>query len=328
MEFHSDLAFTRDSDRGTVVEPSYAGATSFMRRRYSRDLRGIDVAVAGIPYDLATTNRSGARLGPRAVRAISGNLAWEMAVNGWGYDPFDRLSVVDYGDFSFDPGLPATVPDALMEQARSVLDTDTALLAIGGDHFVTYPLLRACAERHGPLSLIHFDAHSDTWEDDAGRIDHGTMFWHAAREGIVAPARSVQMGMRTHNAQTHGFNVFSADWVHDRSADDAIATIRSIVGDSACYLTFDIDCLDPAFAPGTGTPVVGGLSTHQALRILRGLGGLNVVGMDVVEVAPAYDVSEITALAAATIALNMLCIYSERPAARAPTTAPADTRNC
>lgn len=314
MEFKSDLAFTRDSDRGTVIEPSFGGATSFMRRRYTRDLAGIDVAVVGIPYDLATTNRSGARLGPRAIRNISSNLSWEMAVNGWGFDVFERISVVDYGDFGFDPGLPAEVPSVLEAQARDVLATDTAILALGGDHFVSYPLLKACAARHGPLSLIHFDAHSDTWEDEAGRIDHGTMFWHAARDGTVDPSRSIQLGMRTHNPDSHGYHVYDADWVHDHSAAEAAARIRETVGDNPCYLTFDIDCLDPSFAPGTGTPVVGGLSTLQALRILRGLGGINIVGMDLVEVAPAYDVSEVTALAGATLALNMLCIYANRPA--------------
>ena len=310
MQLRTDLAFTRENDRGTVVEPAYGGATSFMRRRYSRDLGAADVAVVGIPYDLATTNRSGARLGPRAIRGISSNLAWEEQVVGWGFDPFERLAVVDYGDFAFDPGRPEQVPDELRSQAQAVLETDTAMLALGGDHFVSYPLLQACAEKHGPLSLIHFDAHSDTWADEAGRIDHGTMFWHAAQEGFVSPSRSVQLGMRTFNPDTHGFNVYTADWVHQHGVAEVAETIRATVGDSPCYLTFDIDCLDPAYAPGTGTPVVGGLSTYQALGILRGLGGLNVVGMDLVEVAPAYDVSEITALAGAALALNMLCIYA------------------
>ena len=151
---------------------------------------------------------------------------------------------------------------------------------------------------------------SSAWGEKQQRIDHGTMFWHAAQEGVVAPSRSVQIGMRTHNSSTHGYNVYSADWVHAHNAAEIAATIRSTVGDNPCYLTFDIDCLDPAFAPGTGTPVVGGLSTHQALGILRGLAGINLVGMDLVEVAPAYDVSEITALAGATLALNMLCIFA------------------
>lgn len=317
MDFPTDLAFTRDSDHGTLVEPAYGGATSFMRRRYSRHLAAADVAVVGIPYDLATTNRSGARLGPRAIRSISSNLAWETAVNGWGFDPFERLTVVDYGDFSFDPGRPDQVPAVLEAQASAVLATDTAILALGGDHFVSYPMLRACAQRHGSLSLVHFDAHSDTWADESDRIDHGTMFWHAAQEGTVAPSRSVQVGMRTHNPDTHGYNVYRADWVHEHGAEATIAAIRAVVGDSPCYLTFDIDCLDPAYAPGTGTPVVGGLSTWQALKILRGLGGLNIVGMDVVEVAPAYDHAEITALAGATLALNMLCLYASRAGGKA-----------
>jgi agmatinase len=312
MELKSDLAFTRQGDHGTFVEAAYGGATSFMRRRYTRDLQGIDVAVVGIPYDLATTNRSGARLGPRAIRSISSNLAWEAQVNGWGFDPFERLAVVDYGDFVFDPGLPAGVPAELESQARDILATDTVMLALGGDHFVTYPLLKACAAKHGPLSLIHFDAHSDTWEDDAGRIDHGTMFWHAAQDGTVDPSRSIQLGMRTHNPDTHGYNVYDADWVHEHSAEQAAAKILETVGSNPCYLTFDIDCLDPSVAPGTGTPVVGGLSALQALRILRKLKGLNLVGMDLVEVAPAYDHAEITALAGATLALNMLCIFAER----------------
>lgn len=312
MKFASDLAFTRTGDHGTVVEPSYGGATSFMRRRYTRDLAAADVAVVGVPYDLATTNRSGARLGPRAIRSISANLAWETAVNGWGFDPFERIAVVDYGDLGFDPGVPAGVPAELEEQARQILATDTTMLAFGGDHFITYPLLKACAAKYGPLSLIHFDAHSDTWEDEAGRIDHGTMFWHAAKDGTVDPSRSIQLGMRTHNTDTHGYTVCDADWVHDRSAEEVAARIHEVVGANPCYLTFDIDCLDPAFAPGTGTPVVGGLNTLQALRILRGLKGLNLVGMDLVEVAPAYDVAEITALAGATLALNMLCVFSAR----------------
>jgi agmatinase len=315
MDFSTDLAFTRASDHGTVIEPAYGGATSFMRRRYTRDLSSADVAVVGIPYDLATTNRSGARMGPRAIRSITSNLAWETAVNGWGFDPFERIAVVDYGDFGFDPGRPDQVPAELEAQASKVLATDTAILALGGDHFVTYPMLRACSQKHGPLSLIHFDAHSDTWEDEDGRIDHGTMFYHAAKQGIVDASRSIQLGMRTHNPDTHGYNVYDADWVHEQPAEVVIETIRKTVGDRPCYLTFDIDCLDPSCAPGTGTPVVGGLSARQALKILRGLGGLNLVGMDLVEVAPAYDVSEITALAGATLALNMLCIYCERPAA-------------
>ncbi|MEP5566375.1 MAG: agmatinase [Halioglobus sp.] len=309
----TDLAITRDSLYGTIEEPTYSGITSFMRRRYTRDLKGVDVAVTGVPYDLATTNRSGTRLGPRAIRAASSFLSWGDAVDGWNFDPFNDLAVVDVGDCNFDPGRPEQVPEAIYQHARDIVQEDVALLTLGGDHFISYPLLRAHAEKHGPISLIHFDAHSDTWEDEEGRIDHGTMFYHAAKQGIVDAPHSVQVGMRTFNADTHGYQVYDADWVHDNGPQATIDVIKETVGNRPCYLTFDIDCLDPAFAPGTGTPVIGGLSTQQARKILRGLAGINIVGMDLVEVAPAYDVSEITALAGATLALDMLCLYAKRP---------------
>ena len=313
MSLETDFAMTRESLKGVQDESTYGGITSFMRRRYTRDLTGVDVAVTGVPYDLATTNRPGTRLGPRGIRAASTIMAWGDAVDGWNFDPFKDLAVVDVGDCNFDPGRPEQVPEAIYQHARDILNEDVALLSLGGDHFISYPLLRAHAEKHGPLSLIHFDAHCDTWEDEEGRIDHGTMFYHAAKEGIVDAAHSVQVGMRTFNVDSHGYQVYDADWVHENGAKATIDVIKETVGNRPCYLTFDIDCLDPAFAPGTGTPVIGGLSTQQARKILRGLAGINIVGMDLVEVAPAYDVSEITALAGATLALDMLCLYAKRP---------------
>ena len=164
------------------------------------------------------------------------------------------------------------------------------------------------------MSLLHFDAHSDTWQDEDGRIDHGTMFYHAAKQGVVDPASSVQIGLRTHNNDTLGFNVLDAPWVHARGVDAVIAETRKVIGDRPVYLTFDIDCLDPSYAPGTGTPVCGGLTSYQALAILRGLQGLDVIGADIVEVAPAYDIGEITALAASHIAMEFLCLFASRPA--------------
>jgi agmatinase len=304
-----DQAFTRQSDRGTVAEATYAGALSFMRRRYSRDLSSADVAIMGIPFDLAVSSRAGARHGPRAVRAASSLIAWSKPWP-WPKDPFELLSVVDYGDCLFDYGYPAKVPGEIADAARAVLATDTALLSIGGDHFVTYPLLKAHAEKHGPLSLIHFDAHTDTWADEEGRIDHGTMLWHATREGLVDPARSVQIGIRTHNPEPLGFTIIDAIEVHQTGPHAVAEKIKNIVGRNKAYLTFDIDALEPASAPGTGTPVIGGLSPYQAQEILRTIVGVNLVGMDIVEVAPAYDVGEITALAAATLANDMLCLYA------------------
>jgi agmatinase len=161
--------------------------------------------------------------------------------------------------------------------------------------------------------LLHFDAHSDTWPDESSRVDQGTMFFHAAKEGVVDDTRSAQIGLRTTNDDTLGFNIMDARWVHDRGPAAVASEVRRIVGDNKVYLTFDIDCLDPSYAPGTGTPVCGGLSTFQALEIVRGLAGINLVGMDVVEVAPAYDVGDITSLAGASLAAEFLCLFAANP---------------
>jgi agmatinase len=309
----TDHAVVREDLYGTTPEPTYGGALSFMRRKYTRDMNGVDVAVTGIPLDTATTNRPGARFGPRAIRAASSIMAWEKPY-GMEFDPFDKLAVVDAGDCFFDHGRPESTPDEIEAHAFGIIDQGPALLSLGGDHFVSYPLLRAHQRKRGEvLSLLHFDAHSDTWADANDRIDHGTMFWWAAKNGIIDPATSVQIGIRTTNPDTLGFNIIDAPDVHASGVEAVISRTRAILGDRPVYLTFDIDCLDPSCAPGTGTPVCGGLTSHQAMAILRGLAGINVVGMDVVEVAPAYDVGEITALAGAHLAMEMLYLYARRP---------------
>jgi len=308
---HSDHAFTSRSLYGTQVEHTYSGALSFLRRRYTRDLAGVDVAVTGIPFDLATTNRPGTRFGPAGIRAASAQLSWGPPWP-WGFDPTERLAIIDYGDCAFDFGRPEGIPDKIEAHAKAIISQGVSMLSLGGDHFITLPLLRAHAKRYGPLALIHFDAHSDTWNDEDGRIDHGTMFFHAAREGIVIPQRSVQIGIRTHNSDALGFTWLDAAWIHENGVDAVIAETRRIVAEQPAYLTFDIDCLDPSFAPGTGTPVVGGLSTFQAQSIIRGLTDINLVGMDLVEVAPAYDHAEMTSLAAASLALDYLCLRAHK----------------
>ncbi|MCI0518423.1 MAG: agmatinase [Woeseiaceae bacterium] len=308
-----DNAITRGSLYGTTPEPTYAGVLSFSRRKYTKDLTGADLVVTGVPLDTATTNRPGARFGPRAIRAASCITTWAQPY-GLEFDPFDRLAVIDYGDCFLEFGRPQNVPSQIEEHAWKIISNGPGLLSLGGDHFVAYPLLKAHARKHGaPLSLLHFDAHSDTWADEDGRIDHGTMFFHAVKEGLVDPATSVQIGLRTHNADTLGFNILDAGWVHENGAAAVIRETRKILGDRLVYLSFDIDCLDPSFAPGTGTPVCGGLSSHQAMTILRGLAGIRLVGMDMVEVAPAYDVGEITALAASQLAMEMIALYASRP---------------
>lgn len=308
-----DNAITRGSLYGTTPEPTYAGVLSFSRRKYTKDLTGADLVVTGVPLDTATTNRPGARFGPRAIRAASCITTWAQPY-GLEFDPFDRLAVIDYGDCFLEFGRPQNVPSQIEEHAWKIISNGPGLLSLGGDHFVAYPLLKAHARKHGaPLSLLHFDAHSDTWADEDGRIDHGTMFFHAVKEGLIDPATSVQIGLRTHNADTLGFNILDAGWVHEHGAAAVIRETRKIIGDRLVYLSFDIDCLDPSFAPGTGTPVCGGLSSYQAMSILRGLAGIRLVGMDMVEVAPAYDIGEITALAASQLAMEMIALYASRP---------------
>lgn len=311
-----DNAFSGSELKGGVREsPSYAGALSFLRRRYSRDLTGVDVAVTGVPLDTATSNRPGARFGPRGIRAVSPGISWERPWP-WDFDPLEELAVVDYGDCEFDYGEPESVTGEIENHIDEILSAGAATLVFGGDHYITYPVLKAHAKHHGQLSLLHFDAHSDTWADDSKRVDHGTMFYHAAKEGLVDDSQSVQIGLRTTNDDTLGFNVLDARWVHEHGPAAVAEEVRRIVGDNKVYLTFDIDCLDPCFAPGTGTPVCGGLSTHQALEIVRGIAGINLVGMDVVEVAPAYDVGEITSLAGATLAYEFLAVFAANPRRR------------
>lgn len=313
MDKHdNDHAITRESLKGTTPEPTYGGVTSFMRRKYSKDMSGVDVAVLGIPFDTATTNRSGTRFGPRAIRNASTIMAWTRPY-GMEFDPFDKLAVVDAGDAHFDFGRPENVPDEIEAAAYKIISSGPALLSLGGDHFISYPLIKAHVRQHGgPISILHFDAHSDTWEDQNDRIDHGTMFWWAAKQGLVDPATSVQIGIRTHNDDTLGFNIIDGPTVHSQSIEATVAEALRCLGNTPVYVTFDIDCLDPSIAPGTGTPVCGGLTSHQAIAILRGLQGINVIGMDVVEVAPQYDVGEITALVASHLAMEMLYLYANR----------------
>lgn len=309
MKKAGDQAFRATGNGENWHELTYAGALSFLRRRYSRDLAGVDVAVSGIPFDSAVTNRPGARLGPRAIRAASVQLQ-ELKSFPYGIDPFEHLSMVDFGDCHLDPHHPAGVADQITEHAMSNLGHGVKPLFLGGDHFIAYPLIKAVSAVHGPVALIQVDAHCDTWPGDGTEIDHGTMFGRAAREGLIDPGLSTQVGLRTYNDSDHGFEILTAPWIHRNGIDAALEIVRQRAGDAPVYLSFDIDALDPAFAPGTGTPVVGGLASWQALEFMRGLQGLNHVAMDLVEVAPAYDHAEITATAAATIAYEWICLQA------------------
>ena len=308
----TDLAITADKNAAMGYEPTYSGVLSLFRRRYTRDLTGSDIVTWGIPYDLATSNRPGTRFGPRAIRAASTNLSWDGGPWPWGFDPFETLNMIDYGDCYFDPGYPVGVAEEIYQQTKLILKQTPFLISMGGDHSVSYPLIKAHAEKHGPVALIQVDAHSDTWAEDDKRVDHGTMFYHAIKEGLINAERSVQVGIRTMNESTHGCTVIDANEVHLDGVSATIDKIKRVVGDSAAYLSFDIDGLDPAFAPGTGTPVCGGLSTWQAQTIIRNLVEVDIVGMDLVEVAPAYDHADITALAAASLLLDFVCLRKSR----------------
>ncbi|WP_397542986.1 agmatinase [Roseovarius salis] len=304
-----DHAFTREDPRGPSSENTFGGATSFLRRRYSKDLSGADIAVTGIPFDQAVTNRPGTRLGPRAIREASA-LQSPDAPYGWGYNPLSEFTVLDYGDMAFDYAMVPDFPAALTAHVRGILEAGAASIALGGDHYITLPILRAYAERHGPLSVVQVDAHTDTWADDnPARIDHGTMMYKAVKEGIVDPARSVQVGIRTDNPETMGFNIIDARAVHEQGPAWTARRVREILGDHPAYVTFDIDGLDPAFAPGTGTPVWGGLSSGQAAILLRDLAGINMVGGDVVEVSPPFDTSGATAVAGAHVVTDLICLW-------------------
>jgi agmatinase len=292
----------------------YANVFSYLGLPLSRDLAddSVDAVVMGVPYDQGTSGRAGTRSGPQAIRQASGNIRWEEKRWPWDFTLSERLKTIDYGDVQFPFGDSEGMLKNVEEAATQITAAGKTLVSFGGDHFVTLPLLRGHASTHGKLALIHFDAHTDSYED-AGLYNHGCMFYRAPREGLIDTSRSVQIGIRTdYERATHEFQVIDAHQANEQSVADIVEAIRARVGDHPAYLTFDIDCLDPAFAPGTGTPVVGGLSTSRALRILQGIADLNIVGFDVVEVSPAYDHGEITALAGASLALQFLYMRASR----------------
>ncbi len=286
---------------------SYANIFSFMGFPLSRELtKDVDLAIMGVPYDLATSARPGTRYGPNAIRQASSILRWEKQRWPHPINLQDEFNIIDYGDLDFEIGKHDKMLENVISHADRIFTAGKKLLTLGGDHYVTLPLLRAAAKHHGKLALIHFDAHTDNETGFDGHY-HGSMFYHAPIEGLIDPDKSIQIGIRTeYDMDSHPFQVLNADWANDHTAEEIIQQIIERVGDTPAYLSFDIDCLDPAYAPGTGTPVVGGLSSNKALQIIRGLNQLDIVAMDLMEVSPAYDQSEITALAGATLALEML----------------------
>ncbi|HEY3846574.1 MAG TPA: agmatinase [Acetobacteraceae bacterium] len=291
--------------------PTFAASANFLA--VTRTDRDADYVIAGIPLDIGTTNRAGARDGPQAIRRASRMLIDGAHPEFW-IEPA-TLDLADIGDFRLALGDIPTSLQVIEQQARGVKH----LLALGGEHGITLPLLRALAKRTGqPLALVHFDAHVDTWPTNFGQsYGHGSVFYHAINEGLVDPHRMIQIGIRSPVQRDvwdwtlgRGVTVLTAQDVHASNPDAVAGKIRAVAGDGPTYLSFDIDVLDPAFAPGTGTPEIGGLASWQAQAILRRLRGIAFAGMDVVEVAPAYDIAEITALAAATVVWEYLAMLA------------------
>jgi len=305
-----DTAFTRKGRKGLAYENAFGGATSFLRRNYSKDLTGVDLAVTGVPFDQAVTHRTGTRFGPRAIREASTLQPYDPPYGWEGFDPLTDFSIIDYGDLAFDYAHTPSFPGLLQAHIAGILAAGPGTVTLGGDHFITLPILRAYAEKYGPMSVIHIDAHSDLWQDDdMDRIDHGTFFYKAVKTGLVDPKRSVQIGIRTHCDDYLGVEYIDARSVHENGTAAAVKRAKEIVGNHPTYVTFDIDALDPAYAPGTGTPVWGGLTSAQAAAILRDLAGINMVGGDVVEVSPPYDTTGATAIAGAHVATELMTLY-------------------
>jgi agmatinase len=298
------------------VLPRFTGIRTFMRAPHTTDLAGVDAAVYGIPFDTATSFRTGPRFGPEAIRSASALLRpYNPAL---GVDVVEALSIVDYGDVPVSPGDTERTYGQVEEALAPLVEAGVFPLALGGDHSVTLAELRVLARRHGPLALVQLDAHGDTWDEYFGqRFFHGTTFRRAHEEGLIEPEASVQAGLRgsiygaddLESARDLGFVVLSCDQLRNHGPGSFASLVRERIGRRPVFLSFDIDVLDPAFAPGTGTPEVGGLSTAEALSFLRALRGVKLAGADVVEVSPPYDgPGQPTALAAANVAYELLSL--------------------
>jgi guanidinopropionase len=307
--------------RPSFQSPRFAQPATFMRLPHVEDPRGLDVAIVGVPYDGGTSYRPGARLGPREVRAQS------SLIRPYSYfqkvAPFDRLNVADIGDIDAPPVSIEKCYEVVTERIGAIADAGARPIVIGGDHSISLPILRALGRRRGPLALVQFDAHIDTWDEYfGGKYFHGTPFRRAIEEGLVDGRRFIQIGIRGPMYgeddfdfhREHGITMIDIDQVKARGIAWTVEQIRRVATGPA-YMTFDIDSVDPAFAPGTGTPEVGGLTSHEAQQLLRGLSGLSLAGGDIVEVAPPFDgPGQITALLAANLMFEFLCVMAHEHA--------------
>jgi agmatinase len=302
-----------------TVSPRYAGLGTFARLPQLRDVPDFDIAVLGVPFDGGTSFRPGARFGPASIREASRLLrpGYHVELDS---EPVHDVQVVDAGDVDCTPYDIRQALEQIEEQASTLVAPGRRVVAVGGDHSIALGMLRAGAKVHGPVALIHFDAHLDTWDTYFGQpVTHGTMFRRAFEENLLLEDRSMHVGIRGPvydredflRDSKFGFQILRASDVDSLGVPAVIQRILDRVGDAPAYISVDIDVLDPAFAPGTGTPEIGGLLSRELLAVLRGLGKLNIVGADVVEVAPAYDHADITSLAAATIVFDLIGLMAK-----------------
>ena len=297
--------------------PRFAGPATFARLPRLDEVTRADVAVVGVPFDSGVSYRPGARFGPAHVRASSRLL--RPYHPGLDVEPFARQQVVDAGDVALNPFSLDEAISSLEQAAHAFAADGLRMLTIGGDHTIALPLLRAAARRHGPVAVLHFDAHLDTWDTYFGApYTHGTPFRRASEEGLLDPERCLHVGIRgplyapsdLRDDRAAGFQVLTSDDYQDARIADVVERVRARLGEGPVYVSIDIDVLDPAHAPGTGTPEAGGLTSRELLHTLRGLVGLDVVGADIVEVAPAYDHAELTGIAAAHVGYELLSVLA------------------
>jgi agmatinase len=310
---------TRYEPADSFETPRFSGVRTFMRLPNTQDLENADVAIVGAPFDTGATFRAGARFGPEGIRSVSHLL--RRYNPSLGVVIFDHLSVIDYGDVPVVPGFIEASYEKISEGLEPIHRAGVVPIVLGGDHSIALPELRAAAAVHGPLALVQFDSHPDTWDSYFGqKHTHGTPFRRAVEEGLLDTSRAIQVGMRGsiydegdwNDAREMGFDLVPTDEVRKLGIPAMIDRIRERVGDAKTYVSFDVDFVDPAFAPGTGTPEIGGFTSREAQELVRGLAGLDIIGCDVVEVYPAYDPAGITALLAANVAHEFLSLIALR----------------
>jgi guanidinobutyrase len=300
----------------SMVHPRHGGIATFMRLPHVPDPKGLDVAFVGVPFDTSAGYRVGTRLGPRAIRAHSSQVRLHHPFHN--VTVHERVRIADYGDVATSPFEIQKTYDAITREFDAIYAAGCRTIAVGGDHGITYPILRAVAKHTGPVALVQIDSHTDTHDSQFGyRLTHATPFRRAHEDGLLIPAKVVQLGIRGSLfypddlawSRTH-YHMVTADEIHHRGIGAVVEEMRAAIGDAPLYFSFDIDGLDPMCAPGTGVPEIGGLTTWQAMQVIRAFAGLNLVGADLVEVSPACDTNDVTSIVAAQLLFEIAAVFA------------------